>query len=356
MIFTLPAEPWVSWLISAGIFLASLGVALASRFLLGMALKIAAHRTRTELDDLIIRALVPPVFLGLLGLGLWLALSRLSELDKYADIINNSFIVIAILLGTVVAARVIDALLTWYGLEVAHRTSTDVDNRMLPIIRRVSSIVIYGVALMLVLDKLSVNITPLVAGLGIGGLAVAIALQSTLSNFLAGTYVVSDAVIRKGHYIMLDSGQEGLVEDIGWRSTKIRHWQGNLIVLPNSRLADAVVTDYEAIDIAKAFNIVCGVGYGSDLEKVEKVVLEVARSTQQHFKEGAKDFEPSVRFKEFGESNVNFAVVLKAVDRSSQYLLKHEFIKALHRRFKEENIIIEYPVRRIYMTGAEGNK
>ncbi len=356
MNLTLPSEPWVSWLISAGIFLASIGVALASRFLLGLALKIASQRTRTALDDLIIRAMAPPVFLGLLGLGLWLALTRLSELDSYSDIINKALVVIAIFLGTVVAARVVDALLTWYGQEVAHRTSTDIDNRMLPIIRRVSSLAIYGVALMLVLDKLSVNITPLVAGLGIGGLAVAIALQSTLSNFLAGTYVVSDAVIRKGHYIMLDSGQEGLVEDIGWRSTKIRHWQGNLIVLPNSKLADAVVTDYEAIDIAKAFNIVCGVSYDSDLEKVEKVVLEVAGFIQQQLKEGAKDFSPSVRFKEFGESNVNFAVVLKSVDRSSQYLLKHEFIKALHRRFKEEGINIEYPVRRIYLTGGESTK
>jgi small-conductance mechanosensitive channel len=127
-------------------------------------------------------------------------------------------------------------------------------------------------------------------------------------------------------------------------------------VLPNSKLADAVVTDFEAIDIAKAFNIVCGVSYDSDLEKVERIVLEVARSIQQNFREGAKDFEPSVRFKEFGESNINFAVVLKAVDRGSQYLLKHEFIKALHRRFKAEGINIEYPVRRVLLTGGEGTK
>jgi len=130
---------------------------------------------------------------------------------------------------------------------------------------------------MLVLDQLNLDISPLIASLGIGGLAIAIALQPTLSNFMAGTYVISDAVIRRGHYVMLDSGQEGMVEDIGWRTTKIRHWQGNVIVLPNSKLAEAVVTDYEALEWPRFSRWPAASATRATWIEVERVSLEVAR-------------------------------------------------------------------------------
>jgi small-conductance mechanosensitive channel len=206
---------------------------------------------------------------------------------------------------------------------------------------------------MLILDQAGIDISPLIASLGIGGLAIAIAVQPTLSNFMAGTYVVSDSVIKKGHYIVLDTGQEGYVEDIGWRTTKIRQWQGNIIVLPNSKLAEAIVMDAEALELSKMFRVECGVSYSSDLEKVESVSLDVAREVLKHSISGVKDFEPIVRFKEFGDSNIIFTVVLKSVDRTGQFQLKHEFIKALHKRFNQEGITIEFPTRRLYVTPGD---
>ncbi len=347
---------WKNWLISAGILLASLLLALLSRFVLPPLVAALTHKTKTVLDDLLVKALLPPVSIALIIAGIWLALSRLSELQSCMEQINKTFIVIAILLTAITIARLLNAILNWYGGEIAHRTATDTDNKLLPVFGRVGNVVIYAVALMFILDKLGINISPLIAGLGIGGVAVAVAIQPTLSNFLAGTYVISDSVIRKGHYIMLDSGQEGLVEDIGWRTTKIRHWQGNLIVLPNSRLADAVVTDFEAAELAKVFAVACGVSYDSDLDKVEKVAIEVAQEIISRCPEASKDFKPVVRYKEFGDSNINFTVVLKSVDRVSQFPLKHEFIKALHLRFKQEGILIEYPVRKLLLTETPTNR
>jgi small-conductance mechanosensitive channel len=348
---TISAE-WKNWLISAGIFLFFLLLALILRFVLPPIIAVLTHRTKTLLDDLIVKALFPPAFFALIVTGVWIALTRLSELQDYNEQISKATIVIAILLAAVAIARLLNAIIAWYSNEIANRTSTDTDNKLLPVFSRVGNVVIYAIALMFILDKLTINISPLIAGLGVGGLAVAVALQPTLSNFLAGTYVISDSVIRKGHYIMLDSGQEGLVEEIGWRITKIRHWQGNLIVLPNSKLADAVVTDFEAAEPAKVFAVACGVSYDSDLDKVERIALEVAQEIIARCPEAPKDYEPSVRFKEFGDSNINFTVVLKSVDRVSQFPLKHEFIKALHLRFKQEGITIEYPVRKLLLTEA----
>ncbi len=340
---------WERWLISAGIFLLFLVLALFSHLFFGKFLGLLTKRTKTNLDDYIVKALDIPVYLVLVALGLWMALVRLPELKDNLGIINRAGIIAAIAIGTLAADRFLGAILTWYGGEVASRTHTDIDDKLIPVIKRVSNVVVYGMALVLILDNLNIKITPLIAGLGVGGLAVAVALQPTLSNFLAGTYVITDAVIRKGHYILLDSGQEGLVEDIGWRTTKIRHWQGNLIVLPNSKLADAVVTDFEAAELSKLFAVPCGVSYESDLDEVERVALDVAREITLRCPEAAKDHEPEVRFKEFGDSNINVTVLLKSVDRISQFALKHEFIKALHRRFKAEGITIEYPVLRVLL-------
>ena len=350
------SSEWEKWLISAGILLLFSILAILSHFFLEHFLLAITKRTKTRLDDFIVKGLATPVFLGLVILGLWLAMIRLPELKDYLGIINGAVTVLAIAIGTLAVNRIFSGVMTWYGDEMAARTKTDIDDKLIPIIKRIGNVAIYVVAAVLILDNMGIKVTPLLAGLGVGGLAVAVALQPTLSNFLAGTYVVSDAIIRKGHYIMLDSGEEGLVEDIGWRSTKIRHWQGNLIVLPNSKLADAVVTDFEAAEPAKTFAVACGVSYASDLDKVERIATEVALEVIQRCPEAAKDHEPSVRFKEFGDSNINFTVVLKSVDRVTQFPLKHEFIKALHRRFKQEGIIIEYPVRKLLLSQTQGQR
>lgn len=165
---------------------------------------------------------------------------------------------------------------------------------------------------------------------------------------MSGTYVISDSVIRKGDYIQLEGGPEGTVEEIGWRTTKIRHWQGNIIVLPNSKLSDAIVTDFERPESAMLFTVNCGVSYDSDLEHVERVSIEVAKNLLGNHPLGVKDFAPVLRFKEFGDSNINFTITLKGIDRAAQFVLKHEFIKALHKRFKTEGIVIEYPTRKLY--------
>ena len=341
------------WLTAAGIVIFFMLLALAVRFFFRTIVLLFTRRTRTQLDDMLAKALVSPIVVALIVLGFYLGIVRL-PLEQFAASYNSVFIIATIALATMTVIRVGNALVTWYAEEVAHRTATNFDDRLLPVMRRVGSVIIWGIGLMIILDQAHVNISPLIASLGIGGLAIAIAVQPTLSNFMAGTYVISDSVIRKGHYIVLDTGQEGEVEEIGWRTTKIKHWQGNIIVLPNSKLAEAIVTDLQAREITKVFRVECGVSYGSDLEKVEKVTLEAARDVLKHSSAGVKDFEPAVRFKEFGDSNIIFAVVLKSADRLSQFQLKHEFIKALHKRFAQEGITIEFPARRLYLARDEG--
>ena len=331
---------WEQWVVSVVILLAFIAVAFISRLILSGLLLVLARHTKTKLDDLIIRALTVPLFAVLIVTGLWVALARIAELAPHTDIIHKIAVILLIGIGGVAVARVANAFFAWYSVELAPRTETNVDDKLIPLIKRVSTVLIVILTLLIILDQLGINISPILAGLGIGGLAVALSLQPTLSNFLAGTYVISDAVVSVGDYIMLDSGQEGWVEDIGWRSTKRRQWQGNLIVLPNSRLAEATVTDYEKPNTSIQFNVECRVGYDSNLEEVERIATAVAEQVLPQQPEGARDFKPVVHFKQFGAAYINFTIGLKSVTRAGQYVIKHEFIKALHKRFNEEGIKI----------------
>ncbi len=134
------------------------------------------------------------------------------------------------------------------------------------------ALIIYAIGILILLDYLNVSITPILAGLGIGGLAIALALQPTLGNFFAGTQIVSDRVVRTGDYIELDNSSiRGYVTDVGWRSTRIRTPFDNLVTIPNSRLADSIITNYYAPNMELGVIVNCGVSYSSDLAHVEDV-------------------------------------------------------------------------------------
>jgi small-conductance mechanosensitive channel len=345
--FSLTQRDWTDAMSALIAFAVTLFVAVLAGVLMNQIKKRLASRTTTQLDDLLLGSMVVPVVLVIFFIGLYVSLRLVSALDLYRGTVDNYFVAAAIVVGGFAVARVLDALMSWYALEIAHHTETDLDEKLVPIFRRVVNVVVFGIVLMIILDRFNVEISPLVASLGIGGLAVALAVQPFLASFLAGTFVVADAIVKKDDYIELDSGQTGYVESVGWRTTKIRHWQGNLVILPNSKLANAVVINYESPEPPMTFFVPCGVSYDTDLQKAEEVALEVASQVTQDCSEAIHDFEPLLRWRAFGDSNIDFIVILKGVNRVAHFVVRHEFIKALHKRFSEEGIEINYPARKI---------
>lgn len=209
-------------------------------------------------------------------------------------------------------------------------------------------LVILAVGVMILLDSLGVKITTLITALGIGSLAVALALQDTLSNLFAGVHILIDKPLQLGQFVKLDSGEEGYVTQIGWRSVRIRMLSNNTVVIPNSKLVNSVLTNYYYPEKELAALVQVGVHYKSDLEQVEKVTIEVAKEIMQKVKGGVPEFEPFIRYHTFGDFSINFTVILRAKEFVDNYLIKHEFIKALHRRYKQEGIEIPFPIRTIY--------
>ena len=257
---------------------------------------------------------------------------------------------ILIFLGTFTIARTISMIIQWYSSTVAKRTKTTLDDTFAPLINRVLVLGIYLGGTLILLDSLGVSITPFLTSLGLSGLAVALALQPTLESFFAGLQVLTDRVVAVGDYVELE-GLDGFVIEIGWRSTRIQTTQRNLVIVPNSTLVSAIITNYDAPVRELSVIIHAGVSYESDLEQVERVSMEVMHEVIAESHDAVQNRQPQFGFESFGDSNINFWLWHYAKSKAASNRLRSLMIKRLHARFVEEGIEMNYPVRKIVYDG-----
>jgi small-conductance mechanosensitive channel len=305
-------------------------------------LKKFAARTSWEGDELIIAAIRGVAILWCAIAGIYGALYNLPIEPKIAAIIEKILLVLLIISATIVIAKITVGLIALHSKKTANLPSASLFINM-------TRILIFSIGILIILQSIGISITPLITALGIGGLAVALALQPTLSNLFAGLQIIISKQVEVGDYVQLDSGEKGYVTDISWRNTKIREIWNNLIVVPNSKLADAIVTNFHLPQKEMSVIVECGVSYDSDLEKVEKITIDVAKKVLDEIQGGQSEFEPFIRFHTFGDSSINFNIILRVKEFVNQYLVTHEFIKALHKRYGKEGITIPFPIRTLYM-------
>lgn len=273
--------------------------------------------------------------------GLYFAI-RLTDLSPDVLVYYQQFLVVLIIFSlTVAAVRVTAGLVDLYVRKAEGAVpSTTILGNML-------RIVIFLTGILVVLSYLDVPIAPIVTALGIGGFAVALAFQDTLSNLFSGLHILASRLIKPGDFVKLDTGEEGYVSDVTWRNTTIRTLPNNMVVVPNSRLAAAIITNFNQPHKEMAVLVEVGVDYASDLDKVEEVTVEAARDVLREVPGGASGFRPFIRYHSFSDFRIEFTVILRVNEYVDQYLLKHEFIKRLHRRYQEHDIQIPLPARAI---------
>ena len=337
---------WCDPVASAGIVLVALVVALVFHRVLFPLILRFTRWTPTDLDSRMVRSARWPFTIGIVVLGVYLALTLQLDLTTLAQHrVDNVAEALGVVLGIFLVVGLLSSVVDWYLAMLAARSTHVVDLRLFPLLRRVGVVIIYVIGALLVLDVLEINISPLIAGLGLGGLAVALALQPTLANLFAGTYVMTEGVISPGDYIELEGGMAGYVVEVGWRSTRIRTWGNNLVVVPNARFAETIITNYQEPVPAVNVYLVCGVSYDSDLDRVEAISREVMENLIATTTTAVREYGSWFAFDSFGESNVNFWLFLQARDRIASFTLQSDLIKDLHRRFREESIVINYPMR-----------
>ncbi|MFG2358857.1 mechanosensitive ion channel family protein [Streptomyces sp. NPDC048521] len=328
-------------LVLAGIALgAGLLLAFMSRTLLRWLAK-HAKRTRWSGDDVIVDALRSVVPWAAIAGGAAAAAAVLPLTRTVQHHVDQILQVWLIFVVTLSAARVIAGLVrtvTQSRSGVAGSASIFVN---------ITRVLVLAIGFLVVLQTLGISIAPLLTALGVGGLAVALALQDTLANLFAGIHILASKTVQPGDYIRLSSGEEGYVVDINWRQTTVRQLSNNLVVIPNGQLAKANMTNYTRPEQELTVLVQVGVSYDSDLEQVERVTAEVVTEVMTDVTGAVQDHEPAIRFHTFGDSRIGFTVILGVGEFSDQYRIKHEFIKRLHRRYREEGIRIPAPTRTV---------
>jgi small-conductance mechanosensitive channel len=304
------------------------------------------ERRKNHLGQIFIQSIHTPFLVFLLLMGGWIALGAVDltpQMARFAQVgISLATAFICIFAGV----KIYQGLLMEYGQRYEPIKPS------LSILNLLGKGLIILVVLLITLDSLNISITPLLTTLGIGGLAVALAFKDTLTNFFAGLYILADRPILVGDYIKIEGGPEGYVEEVGWRSTRIRTLPNNIVILPNSRVSESIITNYFLPDRRMALVINVSVGYGSDTRKVERILLEEASRAALEIQGMLPEPPPAVRFiPGFRESSLDFSVICQVREFADQYFVQHELRHRILERLRKEEVEIPFPQRTVYLRG-----
>ena len=324
-------------LVSVLVIAAAYVIGQVARYIVANQLLGLARRTGSGWIDPIVGAVARRIPFWSLLVGIYIAAGFWILAPNLANALNRGLYVVAAASLTFLASEVLVKLV---------QTRAPAIDPSLPrttLTENLIRIVVVIVGLLIILTGLGLEITPILTALGVGGLAVALALQDTLANLFAGLYLTVAKHIRIGNYIKLSSGEEGYLVDIDWRASRLRQLSNNTVLVPNAKFSQSIVTNYHLPEHELVVAIDASVDYSSDLDRVEAITTDVARSVMQTVPGGVPTFEPFVRFHTFGDPGIGFSVILRAQEFVDQQLIKHEFVKRLHKRFSAEGIDI--PIR-----------
>ena len=297
-----------------------------------------ASRSALKWDDIVVSELGRRIPFWSILIGIALALQHWPFLLPTQTLITRVLSALGIASMTIAAAGISTGLVRAYGPRAS--PTAPVSGLSQNIVR----IFITVLGTLVIINSLGYDIRPMLTALGVGGLAVALALQQPLSNLFAGLFVSAGRQIRIGDYVRLEMGAEGFVADFNWQSMQIQAPSGNLIIVPNARVAQLVVTNFSHPQKDMGIGVDLGVAYSSDLGQVERVAVEIAREVMRDVPGGVPDFEPSVRFHTFADLSVRFTVNLRVREFADQALVKHELVKRISARFRKDGIVIPHTV------------
>jgi MscS family membrane protein len=304
-----------------------------------------AKKTKTEVDDLIVEKTSKPSSLLLLLIGLRLALIPLPLQEKVLTYLSRFiYSLIVIVIGYLVI-KIFDIIIGEWGRGFAKKAKTNVDDTIISLLHKVAQIVMVILVLLFILDGWGVQIGPLLASLGVAGIAVAFALQSTIANIFGGISLILDKTLKKGDIVKLDGGESGTVYDVGIRSTKVKTWNNEIVTIPNGKLVESNVHNVTLPDPSIRINIEFGVEYGSNIEKVKKLAIETALSC----KDTLKDPAPRILFLNMADSALQFKLMFWVDEISKKWDTHQHVITNLYNNLNKKKIGIPFPQMDVHL-------
>lgn len=302
-------------------------------------------KTKTKIDDLIIKRSNKPISLILLLIGIKLALIPLGLSDAVNIALNRTISTLIVILVAYLVIVILDIFIDGWGKSFAERTKSKLDDQLLSLFHKFSKIMIVILTLLFVLDVWGIKVVSLLASLGIAGIAIAFALQSTLGNIFGGISLIIDKSFKVGDIIKLDTGEMGIVKDIGLRSTKIRTWDNEILVVPNGKLAEARIQNFSQPDPTSRINIDVATAYGSNPEKVKKLIIDTINKIPHVLKEP----KPRVLFLEMGDSALKFKAQFYVDNLANKWPTHQEVITKIYNNLNKAKITIPFPQRDVWI-------
>jgi MscS family membrane protein len=332
-------------IIAGTVVLIGLALALITSLILSW-IKKRADQTESKLDDIIVLAIGRPLVITIIVVSIYFALNYYAEIpEQYQWILDSKYIdSVYIVIGAWIVSNFVHNFIKVYGTWFASRTDTEIDARLITLLELIAKYLIWFIAFLLILYTLQIDITPFLAAAGIVGLAIALAAQDILSNFFGGAIITLDKPFKVGDRIQIDT-QIGDVVNIGPRSTRIMTLDNQLVTIPNNKITTSVITNFAMPDARLKIRIPIGVAYGTDVERVKKILLEIADEIGTVSNLVLHDPSPEAFFLEFGESSLNFQMIVWTHDFSKIFDVKDMVNTRIVKRFEAEGI--EIPFRQV---------
>ncbi len=332
-----------SYVIAIVILVVFFVLAQITNFLFNKVFAMLTSRTRTDLDDKILKILNTPVFYTVVLFGAYQSFIYLEALTKYSYDFLRVIKSLIIIIWTYAISKLARLLISELGVKFAAKTKSSLDDELIPLFQKLSSIIVFFAGIVFLLKTWDLDITPLLASAGIAGFVVAFAAQDAISHLFGGISIYFDRPFKVGDRIQLESGEIGDVLEIGIRSTRIKTFDETAIIIPNNRIASSKIINYNQPESKIKEKIKIGVAYGSDINKVKQVLLDIANTTENV----EKDPPPSVHFTGFGDYALEFLVIVWVDSPKLQFSVRTKINEEIYRRFNEEGIEIPYPTQEI---------
>ena len=320
-------------------------LAQITNFLFNKVFKVLTAKTKNDTDDKIIKILNMPIFYSVVLLGVYQSFDYIGMLAKYSDDFSRVMKSLVVIIWIYAIAKLANVIISELGFKFAEKTKSTLDDELMPLFQKLSNIIIYFAGIMILLKTWNIDITPLLASAGIMGFVIAFAAQDTLSHLFGGISIYFDKPFKVGDRVQLESGEIGDVLEIGIRSTRIKTFDETVVILPNSKIANSKIINYNQPAAKIKEKIKIGVAYGSDINKVKKILLDIAEKTEGVEKKPA----PSVYFTDFLDHALEFVIVTWVDSPGEKFMVKTKINEEIYRRFNEEGIQIPYPTQDIYL-------
>ena len=326
------------------IVLSTIIIAQVVTFVLAFVGKKIAKRTATDMDDMVIDSLKGPVFHTVVLTGIYMSLRIL----VFGDVIKNFtlpfFQTILIILWSIFLVRLIKILLN--SFVQTHRFKF-VSVQTLPLFLNFSFVVIWVVSVYTMFGVWGINMTAWLASAGVAGIAIGFAAKDTLANLISGVFILTDAPYRIGDWIVLDSGERGKVTHIGIRTTRMKNTDDMEVTVPNAVIGNSTLTNESGGDTGKEYRVKIpfGVAYGSDIDEVERIVLDIADKNENALREPI----PRIRFRMFGASSLDYELLVRVESSAKKGITTHELNRTIYKEFAKNNIEIPYAKQDLYI-------